>query len=171
MTDFWFEVTNITPQIAVTKIQEGLLATEWNAVEGAIAYNLYRDGERIAENYTETTYNDTEMAPDMQHCYTVQAVFEKGVSDQSEVACANYFIGLEENDGKVSIYPNPTSDKVNIECAGMTQIEVYSADGKLVQRIKVEGDTHQLDDLEVGNYTLRIKSGGNIFVRSIIKTR
>ena len=168
---FAFEVTNITPQIAVAKIQDGLLTTEWNAVEGAIAYNLYRDGERIAENYTETTYNDTEMAPDMQHCYTVQAVFEKGVSDQSEVACANYFIGLEENDNKVSIYPNPTSDKVTIECAGMTQIEVYSADGKLVQRIKVEGDTHQLDGLEVGIYTLRIKSGGNIFVRSIIKTR
>jgi subtilisin family serine protease len=172
-SEFTFEVINVVPEITKTSVNvsEAAINVEWNAVEGAIAYNLYRDGERIAENYTETTYNDTEMAPDMQHCYTVQAVFEKGVSDQSEVACANYFIGLAENDGKVSIYPNPTSDKVTIECAGMTQIEVYSADGKLVQRIKVEGDTHQLDDLEVGNYTLRIKSGGNIFVRSIIKSR
>ena len=169
---FDFEVINVAPGITKTSVNvsDAAINVEWNTVDGAMAYNLYRDGEPIAENLTELTFIDTEMAVNMQHCYTVQSVFAKGVSDLSAEACANYFIGLEENDGKVSIYPNPTFDKVTIECDGMTQIEVYSADGKLVQRIKVEGDTYQLDGLEVGVYTLRVKSGGSIFVRSIIKT-
>ena len=167
---YWCAATNITPEIRITDVHEGLMATVWNAVDGAIAYNLYRDGELIAENLTATTYNDTEMAINAQHCYAVQSVFEKGVSDLSEAACANYFTGLNENDGTLSIYPNPTSDKVTIECPGMTLIEVYGMDGKLVQRIQVEGDAYQLDGLEIGIYTLRILSGGDIFVRRIIKT-
>ena len=167
---YWCAATNITPEIRITDVHEGLMATVWNAVDGAIAYNLYRDGELMAENLTETTYNDTEMAINAQHCYAVQSVFEKGVSDLSEAACANYFTGLNENDGTLSIYPNPTSDKVTIECPGMTLIEVYGMDGKLVQRIQVEGDAYQLDGLEIGIYTLRILSGGDIFVRRIIKT-
>ena len=115
--------------------------------------------------------NDTEMAINMQHCYTVNAVYEKGISAHSNEACANYFTGLGENDGKVTIFPNPTSDKVTIQCAGMTLIEVYSAEGKLVRRIEVDEDTFQLEGLENGLYTVRILKGDDIFVRSIIKTR
>jgi hypothetical protein len=99
----------------------------------------------------------------------VQSVFEKGVSDVGEAACANYFNGLGENDGKLSIYPNPTSDKVNIECQGMSLIDVYNVEGKLVQRIQVEGDAYQLDGLDNGIYTLRIHKGEAVLVRRVVK--
>ena len=168
---YWVTVTNVAPEIRFTDVREGVMATTWNAVEGAIAYNLYRDGELIAGNLTTTTYNDTEMTINAQHCYAVQSVFEKGVSDLSDEACANYFAGVDENDGRVNIFPNPTSDKVTIECVGMTLIEVYSAEGKLVQSIKVEGDAYQLHSLENGIYTIRVLRGNDIFVRRIIKTQ
>lgn len=141
----------------------------WNAVDGAIAYNLFRDGEQIAEGLNETTYDDTEMAIDMEHCYAVQSVFEKGVSDLSEEACANYFAGVGEDGTKVAIFPNPTTDKVTVQCVGMTWIEIYSSDGKLVHRVKVDGDTYQLDGLESGTYTLRIIKGDYAFVRRVVK--
>ena len=166
---FTFEVTNIVPEIRITDVREGLMATAWNAVEGAFTYNLYRDGELIAENLNETSYNDTDMALNMQHCYAVQSVFEKGVSDLGEAACANYFSGVGENDTKVAIFPNPTSDKVTIQCEGMTLIEVYSVDGKLVQRVKVDGDHYQLDALESGTYTLRIRCGETTYSKKVIK--
>ena len=169
MASFGFTVTNVAPEIRFTDVREGVMATAWNAVEGAIAYNLYRDGELIAENITTTAYNDTEMAINAQHCYAVASVFEKGVSDKSVEVCANYYNGLMENGGEVSIFPNPTSDKVTIQCAGMTLIEIYSVEGKLVQRVKVEGDAYQLDGLESGAYTLRIYRGKDTFIRRIVK--
>ena len=162
-------VTNIAPEIRFTDVHEGVMATAWTAVDGAIAYNLYRDGVLIAENLTTTTYNDTEMAINARHCYAVASVFEKGVSDRSEEVCANYFAGVDENDSKVNIFPNPTLDKVTIECVGMTMIEVYSAEGKLVERIKVESDAYQLEGLENGIYTIRIHMGEGMLVRKVVK--
>ena len=166
---YWITITNTAPEIHITDVQEGYIAMSWNAVEGAIAYNLYRDGELIAENQAETNCKDTEMAINMQHCYAVASVFEKGVSDLSDEACANYFAGVGEDDSKVAIFPNPTTDKVTIQCEGMTMVEAYSAEGKLVQRIEVEGDTYQLIGLEKGVYTLRIRKGEEVLVRKIVK--
>ena len=164
-----FEVTNVAPEIRFNDVREGHMVTEWDVVDGAIAYKLYRDGELLAENLTATTYDDSEMAINMQHCYAVQTVFEKGISDLGEAVCANYFTGLDENDGKVSLFPNPTSDKVTIQCEGMTMLEVYSAEGKLVQRIKVDGDAYELNGLESGVYTLRIMKGETAFIRRVVK--
>lgn len=164
-----FEVTNVVPEIRFNDVREGHMVTEWDAVDGATAYKLYRDGELLAENLSVTTYDDSEMAINMQHCYAVQTVFEKGISDLGEAVCANYFTGLDENEGKVSLFPNPTSDKVTIQCEGMTMLEVYSAEGKLVQRIKVDGDAYELGGLESGVYTLRIMKGESAFIRRVVK--
>jgi subtilisin family serine protease len=169
MAQFDLKVTNIAPEIRFTDVREGVMATAWNAVDGAMAYNLYRDGELIAENLTGTSYNDTEMALNARHCYAVAAVFEKGVSDKSEEVCGNYFAGMDENDSKVSMFPNPTSDKVTIQCIGMSLIEVYTAEGKLVQRIQVDGDACQLEGLESGVYMLRIRTGEEVLTRKVIK--
>ena len=166
---FDFEVNNTAPEIRVTDVHEGYIAMVWTEVEGAISYNLYRDDELIVENITSKNYNDTEMALNTQHCYAVASVFEKGVSDKSEAACVNYFIGLDENDGKVSIFPNPTQDKVNIECIGMNWVEIYSVEGKLVKRIKVDNDTCQVDGLDNGIYTFRIRKGNETIIRSVVK--
>jgi hypothetical protein len=169
MAQFDFKVNNTAPEIRFTDVREGLMATAWNAVEGALNYNLYRDGDLIASHLTVTAFNDTEMAINAQHCYAVQSVFEKGLSDLGEAICANYYTGINENDGKVNIFPNPTTDKVTIQCEGMTMIEVYSAEGKLMQRVKVEGGAYELNGLESGVYTLRIMKGGHAFIRRVVK--
>ena len=166
---FDFEINNVVPEIHVTEVRNGLISTAWTEVEGALAYNLYRNDELIAENLTETAYNDTEMPLDTVHCYAVTAVFEKGVSSASEPACARYYTGLEEGRTAVSVFPNPTSDKVTIQCADMTQIEVYSIEGKLVRSLKVEDGACQIDGLESGVYMLRILRGDEVFVRRVVK--
>ena len=169
MSEFRFVVTNNAPTIQITEVREGLIAMAWDEVDGAIAYNLYRDGELIAENLTEANYNDTGMVNNQWYCYTAQSVFEKGISDISEPVCANYNIGMDENDGKVSIYPNPTYDKVTVECEGMTSVEIYSVEGKLVNSIKVDNDACQIDGLGNGTYILRIRKGKETIVRSVVK--
>ena len=166
---FDFEVINVVPEIQITDVHEGLMATAWNSVDRALSYNLFRDYELVAEGLTATEYNDTEMAINMQHCYTVKAVFEKGISAHSNEVCANYFNGVGENNGKVSVFPNPTTDKVTVECAGMTQIDVYSVEGKWVRSIAVENDTCEIDNLENGIYMLRIRKGDQTFVQRVVK--
>ncbi|MBR1513718.1 MAG: S8 family serine peptidase [Bacteroidales bacterium] len=166
---FDFNVTNVAPEIRFDDVHAGHMITVWTSVDGAIAYNLYRDGELIADNLTATTYDDTEMAIDMQHCYAVQSVFEKGVSDLSEAACANYFNGIGENGGQVSIFPNPTTDKVTVECVGMSQIDIYNVEGKLIGSFQVDNDSCQIDGLESGIYMLRIHKGDALFVHRVVK--
>ena len=166
---YTFEVNGTAPMIRITEVREGLMSTAWDVLYGTMGYNLYRDGELIVEQLNAGLYNDTEMLIDAVHCYAVQAIFEKGVSALSEEACANYFTGMGENDGKVAIFPNPTTDKVNIKCVGMTQIDIYSMDGKLVRSLKVENDAVQIDGLESGIYMLRILKGDEVIVRRVVK--
>lgn len=166
---YTFEVNGTAPMIRITEVREGLMSTAWDVLYGTMGYNLYRDGELIVEQLNAGLYNDTEMLIDAVHCYAVQAIFEKGVSALSEEACANYFTGMGENDGKVAIFPNPTTDKVNIKCVGMTQIDIYSVEGKLVRSLQVEDDTAQIDGLESGIYMLRIRMGDEVIVRRVVK--
>ena len=167
--DFDFMVTNIPPEIHFTDVHEGLMATEWTPVDDAVAYNLYRDGELIAENLVGTAYNDNEMVIDTVHCYAVSSVFPNGVSDLSEEVCAKYYTGLGEMGSSVGVYPNPTRDKVTIECKGMSLVEVYSVDGKLIDRIKTENDVMELGGLENGVYLVRILKGDEVVLRRIVK--
>ena len=168
--EFHFDVTNSAPEIRIVEVREGLISVAWDAIDGAMTYVLRRDSTQVdLSEALSLQYNDTEMLMNARHCYTVIAYFEKGYTNVSEAACANYFNGLMENDGNVSIFPNPTSDKVTIQCTGMTLIEVYSVEGKLVQRIQVEGDAYQLDGLENGIYTLRIYRDKDTFIRRIVK--
>ena len=51
----------------------------------------------------------------------------------------------------------------------MTLVEVWSAEGKLVQRIKVDGDAYQLDGMENGIYMLRIQKGETTLIRRVVK--
>ena len=166
---YTFEVNGTAPMIRITEVREGLMSTAWDVLYGVMGYNLYRDGELIVEHFNAGFFNDTEMAIDAVHCYAVQAIYEKGISALSEEACANYFTGVDENDGKLSIYPNPTSDKVTVECVGMSQIDVYNAEGKLVRSLKVEDDTIQIDGLESGVYMLCIYKGEAKLIRKIVK--
>lgn len=154
--------------LVATDIREGVIAMAWDAVETANAYFVYRDGEQIAET-AEAVCADTEMVLNATYHYSVAAVYDKGVSNASEPLAVAYYTGVGENNSNLSIFPNPTHDEVTIQCAGMTQIEVYSADGKLLQSIEVADDSYLLNGLKQGIYTLRITKGNEVLVRKVVR--
>ncbi len=77
--------------------------------------------------------------------------------------------GLDEGNVKANIYPNPTKDVVNIECEGMTNVKVFSMDGKLVKALGVNGSQCKIDDLESGIYLIMIETDRGASLKKIVK--
>ena len=70
-----------------TAIDEYSIALSWNTVPTAKSYDIYRNGDLI-ENVTTTSYNDVELNPSTEYCYTVVTVCENSESEHSNEACA-----------------------------------------------------------------------------------
>ncbi|MBO4645276.1 MAG: C10 family peptidase [Bacteroidales bacterium] len=82
-------------------------------------------------------------------------------------------LGMGEHAGdRVSIYPNPTSDIVEIQCIErMDNVILYDQNGRVVMEKLVNDTCERLDlsRLPAGIYYLNIMSDGNASLRKIIK--
>ena len=148
-----------------TNDQQVVLA--WDAPENGspIAYEVYR-GTFLFE--TTHGLTATDVVENGVYDYCVYAVYE---DCQSEYVCqevAMQFATPENEHVEVSVFPNPTSGKVTVRCTGMTQVEVFSIEGRLAQSIKVEGDVCQVEGLRSGVYVLRIWQDGQPLARRLI---
>ena len=78
------------PVLAAEALSHDRISLSWNAVNGAIKYNVYDgNGSRIAENITATSYDVKGLNPETNYCYTVTAINAKAEeSDHSNEACA-----------------------------------------------------------------------------------
>ena len=78
--------------------------------------------------------------------------------------------GIEENMGRrVSIWPNPVSDLLNIEAEGLQQVEIFTMDGKLVMTTK-GSNAISLNTLAQGCYLLKTtQSDGRVSFQKFVK--
>ena len=139
----------------------------WDVPENGmpIAYEVYR-GTLLME--TTHGLTATDVVENGVYDYCVYAVYE---DCQSEYVCQEVemqFATPENQLDEVCVFPNPASDKVIIQCTGMTSIEVFSIDGRLVQNVKVEGDVCQVEGLNSGIYVIRILKGELVLIRRLI---
>ena len=111
--------------------------------------------------------------------WTENGVVVSSESDYSFVVTGNrtlmanfvFYDGVNELEDAVSVYPNPTSNKVFIEGNRLRKIEVFNALGVLVVSEKVS-DSHieiDLQHLPAGIYCLRIYSEDGAFSQSVVK--
>lgn len=120
-------------------------------------YRIYRNGVQIKEiPYGFVTYfTDTEFTKGVDLEYCVTAVYG---DEESEPVCATATItgvGEAEDDGQISISPNPTNGLVNIEGATVAEVLVYNALGQLVKAFNGT-NVIALDGAPDGLYLLRI---------------
>ena len=73
------KVENLT----ATAISNSKISLEWNAVNTANSYNVYRDGQKIA-TVTEPSFTDSKLAYETQYCYAVTTIssYESGFSEE-----------------------------------------------------------------------------------------
>jgi len=75
----------------------------------------------------------------------------------------------EIQDVGVLVFPNPSKDGFNVQCEGLTNIEVFSMDGKMIMSIAPTGTQCFINGLNSGMYLLRIVSSQGLTFRKIVK--
>ncbi|WP_374331056.1 T9SS type A sorting domain-containing protein [Soonwooa sp.] len=73
---------------------------------------------------------------------------------------------------KVTIYPNPTSDFINIkleEKENLNQLEIFDLSGKLIKTYENPTKSISVKDLSKGSYLIKLYFGNQIITQKIIK--
>lgn len=73
------------------------------------------------------------------------------------------------NAENISIYPNPTTDYINIKSsAKIKNVEVYEISGKKIN-VKLDGNKVDVKDLGTGTYLLNVETEGRNYTKQFIK--
>ena len=77
--------------------------------------------------------------------------------------------GVDELEANTKLFPNPTSDKVNVVCEGMTRISIYSTVGQMVYDKDVNADQLSIDmsQYPAGSYLVKIITNQGAVVKKL----
>ncbi|MCX6272176.1 MAG: T9SS type A sorting domain-containing protein [Bacteroidetes bacterium] len=100
----------------------------------------------------------------------IQHVTAKEVTQTVKVAMSSV-VGIDELQGKkISIYPNPASDYIQVLSNGKGEAGIYDVTGKLVKSVRLFTPTQviSLSDLVKGVYFLKITNSGANFTEKLV---
>lgn len=73
----------------------------------------------------------------------------------------------------LSIYPNPVSDKLSVQCDGTIEtLEIYGTSGQLIKIVSVSGNSlveADLSELKNGAYLVHLKTASGTSIQKIVK--
>ena len=151
--------------------QEGNLVLQWEVAMLAETYNVYRNGERVAEGLTETQYAC--VADGEPAYYQVTGVLNGVESSPSYKAFyANYAVD-ETDDAQVAIYPNPTNGQTLVQAEGIREVSVYSLTGQQILNCQASGNQTLIDmrGQKPGVYFIKISTDHGELVRKLVLTQ
>jgi hypothetical protein len=99
-------------------------------------YNVYRDGTKIANDVTGTTYVDEDIETGIEYIWVVKTICVEGEADGVE-AKGECMENINELSNSVSIYPNPTDGQLQITNYELRieNVEIFDVLGKKVQSL------------------------------------
>ena len=125
----------------------------------------YEDGKTIDITWSENYKGNVTLI--------ATPVWECNNGGNSMTIAVRNSTGVDEIANNARIYPNPTSEKVNIECAGMTHVTVFNTLGQMVYNADVDTDKVVInaDTMPAGSYLVRITTAEGSFTKhlSVIK--
>ena len=153
-----------------------------------VKYNIYRSTEATSgyeligsldyvEGQTYYEYIDTP-ATSNDYYYRVRTVYADGCESMPALNADNYDedyvliavnVGVNENDSKVNLFPNPTNGNVTIQAEGMSHITVVSVLGQIVYDVDVNADEAILNmaQFNAGMYMVRINTENGVVVKRV----
>lgn len=135
------------------------ITLSWDASPTAIAYNIYRDNDIIAENVDDTTYVDQGLSHGT-YCYTARSICADDESEDSNIVCQTITpTTIQETSSIAHILPNPTTGMIKIESQEIiTKVEIYDIIGNLCQQEFSHNTTLEINinGLPTGVYLVNI---------------
>ena len=138
--------------------QSGQLLLQWEPTMLAESYNVYCNGELLAQDLTETQLEDTiRNASGLQIYYVTGMLNGVESSPSNKVFYGNYAVG-EDDLANVTLFPNPSKGMVTVQADGLREISVFNLAGQLVLCRNVEGDVYHMDltGLKSGVYYIKV---------------
>ena len=148
--------------------KDGQLLLQWDLAMLAETYNVYRNGELIAENIMETQYAcEADGEPSF---YQVSGVLNGVESNRSYKAYYARYAVDESSNVDVALYPNPTNNNVTVTAESLREIKVFSVTGQLVMSRLADADemTLNLSALPSGVYYFRIATEQGVRIRKVV---
>ena len=151
--------------------QDGNLLLQWEIAVLAETYNVYRNGEKIAEDITETQYT---LEGDGEPAYFQVTGVLNGVesSPSNKVCYASYAVD-ETLPVHATLYPNPTSGLTVVQADGIRVVKVYNVTGQHLFDCQGTGDKALVDlsSQSPGVYFLRISTNHGEQVQKLVLTQ
>lgn len=82
------------------------------------------------------------------------------------------FVGVEDCDGGLAVYPNPATDRVQIrDVKTIASITLCDVTGRVLRRVQVDDSQYSLSvsDLPAGVYVLRVQTANGVTSRKLVK--
>ena len=165
-----------SPVVTAEATSDTTILLTWNAVEGAMRYNIYSGDETVKLAVNETSYTVAGLKADTQYCFNVVAINRESQSEKSEDACATTLKteGIEEQTSSFNIYPNPVSDKLVIETEETIEaVTIYTITGVIVGQQSTVNSQQSLSidvtNLNSGVYFMKVVTENGETVQRFIK--
>ncbi len=104
---------------------------------------------------------------------TGELIFNMKVNNTDKTVTFGTTEVLETNTKEISIYPNPASDKIQIQSSVSLQnstVEIYSISGVLINKVKLdENNEIDISNLLSGIYFIKIQTDSKILTTKIVK--
>ncbi|MBR4391891.1 MAG: T9SS type A sorting domain-containing protein [Bacteroidales bacterium] len=153
----------------VAEVIDNEVIISWTAMERAISYSVFRNGEEIATDLIENGFSET-----VEHgvyTYCVIAKDEDGNVSQPSFVTVNVlsYLGIGENSESFRVYPNPTESNLHIEFVGEYTYSLYNSFGQQVMNGHANGEQMlNLSSLAKGIYLLHLNDGVNTDIQKVI---
>ena len=134
-------------------------------------FDLYRDGQLLASLSPDALfYEDPATEDDLPLEYYINAVYSDGCEALSDTLVVEGPNGVWEQSTQVSVYPNPTTDLLNIKADGLQRVIIFNVMGQQVAIIEAKQNEISLETSHFpsGLYTIQIVTDRGVASRSII---
>ena len=81
----------------------------------------------------------------------------------------HYGVGVEENVVSANIYPNPTTGMINIDCEGVTMVQMFNIAGQEVLSLEGEINVLNIEDLAKGIYVMKVTTENGSLMQKVVK--